>query len=87
MQTRAEEIVDFYCVSDAGLTIYSGPRMAEIGFREGKADVSELFPSEFLLRNAEVGLAPPKGELREKAEVCMPLSTSLFHLLCNCDVY
>jgi hypothetical protein len=68
-------------VSDAGLTIYSAPKLAEIGFREGKADVSELFPSQFLQQCADPGLAPPKAELREKAEVrlqsSIPLSTAV----------
>lgn len=68
MQKKAEEIVQYYCVSDIGLTIYSKPVRRTYGFREGKEDVETLFATEFLQRHADPGLAKPMAGMIAKIE-------------------
>lgn len=69
VQRKAEEIVQYYCVSDIGLTTYSQGVSKSYGFREGKEDVETLFATEFLQRHADPGLARPMAPMAAKIEV------------------
>lgn len=57
-------------MSEIGLTTYAQPQGADVGYREGKPDVSELFEQQQLVEASVSGLLPPLSDMKVKVEVC-----------------